>query len=108
MKKYTQLIYAVVIGLIVVILVSRMFGGSSMYTLGPAMYSSDLMVKSNAGEPSEMQNLSYKLECVPGPQETASPYTKSLTPGGYCGIQEFVKSQADYVITGGIGESLLA
>jgi hypothetical protein len=72
------------------------------------MYSSDLMVKSNAGEPSEMQNLSYKLECVPGPQETASPYTKSLTPGGYCGIQEFVKSQADYVITGGIGESLLA
>jgi hypothetical protein len=108
MKKYTQLIYAVVIGLIVVILVSRMFGGSSKYTLGPTMYSSDLMVKSNAGEPSEMQNLSYKLECVPGPQETASPYTKSLTPGGYCGIQEFVKSQADYVITGGIGESLLA
>jgi len=45
---------------------------------------------------------------VPGPQETASPYSKSLTPGGYCGIQEFVNSQATYEITGGIGESLLA
>ena len=108
MKKSTQLIYAVVIGLIVIILVSRMFGGSSKYTLSPSIDSSDLIVKSNAGEPSEMQNLSYKLECVPGPQETASPYTKSLTPGGYCGIQDFVNSQANYVITGGIGESLLA
>jgi hypothetical protein len=108
MKKSTKMIFAVVIGLIVIIMISRMFGGSSKYTLGPSMGSSDLMVKSNAGEPSEMQNLTYKLECVPGPQEGASPYTKSLTPGGYCGIQEFVKSQADYVITGGIGESLLA
>lgn len=108
MHKSTKLIYTVVIGLIIVILFTRMFGSSSNYTLGPSMYSSDLMVKSNSGEPFEMQNLPYKLECVPGPQETASPYTRSLTPGGYCGIQEFVKSQANYVITGGIGESLLA
>jgi hypothetical protein len=108
MHKSTKLIYTVVVVLIIVILFTRMFGSSSKYTLGPTMYSSDLMVKSNAGEPFEMQNLPYKLECVPGPQETASPYTKSLTPGGYCGIQEFVNSQANYVITGGIGESLLA
>jgi hypothetical protein len=66
------------------------------------------MVQSNAGEPSEIQDLPYRLECVPGPQEGASPYTKSLTPGGYCGIQDFVNAQAKYVITGGIGESLLA
>lgn len=108
MKKSTQMIYAVVIGLILIILISRVWKGKSMYRLGPDLSSSDLMTQSNAGEPSEMQNLPYTLECVPGPQETASPYSKSLTPGGYCGIQDFVNSQANYVITGGIGESLLA
>ena len=108
MKKSTQLIYAVLVGLIVIILFTRVFKGSSQYTLSPVIDSGDIMVKSNAGEPSEMQNLSYKLECVPGPQETASPYTKSLTPGGICGIQDFVNAQATYTITGGIGESLLA
>jgi hypothetical protein len=108
MKKSIKMIFAVVIGLIIIIAISRVFGGSSKYTVGPSIVSSDLMVKSDVGEPSEMQDLPYRLECVPGPQEGASPYTKSLTPGGYCGIQEFVKSQADYVITGGIGESLLA
>jgi hypothetical protein len=104
MKRSTQIVYAVVIALILFMLFSRASG----YTLGPMLSVSDLMVTSKAGEASEMQNLPYKLECVPGPQETASPYTKSLTPGGYCGIQDFVNSQANYIITGGIGESLLA
>tara|TARA_R110000803_G_scaffold59125_2_gene117534 strand:- start:113 stop:265 length:153 start_codon:yes stop_codon:yes gene_type:complete len=48
------------------------------------------------------------LDCVPGPNETASPYTKDLTPGGLCGAQEFVVAQADgYEIVDGIGGSLL-
>jgi hypothetical protein len=102
-----KIVYAIIIGVVVLMVLSNLFGKSG-YTLGPGLSLSDLSVTSKAGEPSEMQNLPYKLECVPGPQETASPYTKSLTPGGYCGIQEFVNSQADYEITGGIGESLLA
>ena len=107
MKRSMKIVGAIVIGLIVLMILSSMFGKSG-YTLGPGLSLSDLGIKSKAGEPSEMQNLPYKLECVPGPQETASAYTKSLTPGGICGMQEFVNTQADYEITGGIGESLLA
>ena len=107
MKRSTKIVCAVIVGIIVFAVLSSLFGKSG-YTLGPGLSLSGLATNSKAGEPSEMQNLPYKLECVPGPQETASAYTKSLTPGGYCGIQEFVNSQADYEITGGIGESLLA
>ena len=106
MKKSVQLALMVAVVIFFGILIFR--GVRSGYTLSSMINPSDLVISSKGGEASEMQNLPYKLECVPGPQETASPYTKSLTPGGYCGIQEFVKSQADYVITGGIGESLLA
>jgi hypothetical protein len=107
MKRSTKIVYAIIIGIVVFAVLSSLFGKSG-YTLGPGLSLGSLSVSSKAGEPSEMQNLPYKLECVPGPQETASPYSKSLTPGGYCGIQEFVNTQADYEITGGIGESLLA
>lgn len=107
MKRSVKIVYAIVIGLVVLMVLSAAFRKSG-YTLGPTMSLAGLGTTSKAGEPSEMQSLPYKMECVPGPQETASPYTKSLTPGGYCGIQEFVNSQADYEITGGIGESLLA
>lgn len=56
----------------------------------------------------DINKLKYGMECVPGPQATASPYTKNLTPGGVCGIQECVRSQAeDYEIVDGIGGSLL-
>ena len=103
-----KITYAVLIAVVLVLVYFKMFRGSSSYVLGQPMGSSDLIITSNGVDPSAMTSLPHKLECVPGPQETASPYTKSLTPGGYCGIQEFVKSQADYVITGGIGESLLA
>ena len=106
MKKSTQLALLAAVVIFVGFLIFR--GFRSGYTLNPVIDSSDLIITSKGGEASEMQNLPYKLECVPGPQETASPYTKSLSPGGYCGIQDFVKAQANYVITGGIGESLLA
>jgi hypothetical protein len=104
MKRSMKIVCVVVAAIVIFMIFSRASG----YTIGPSLSISDLSVKSKAGEPSEMQNLPYKLECVPGPQETASPYSKSLTPGGYCGIQEFVNSQANYEITGGIGESLLS
>lgn len=45
----------------------------------------------------------YKMECVPGPEPNASPYTKDLTPGGICGAQECVADNANYTIIGGIG-----
>ena len=51
--------------------------------------------------------LDYSLQCVPGPQATASPYTIGLNPGGVCGAQEYVNSQADYVITGSNGGASL-
>ena len=50
----------------------------------------------------------YDLKCVPGPNKEASPYTKNLTPGGMCGVQEMVAAQANYELVDGIGGSLLA
>lgn len=110
MKKSHQKICCVVIVLVLAFFLYKMVRGGSSYTLSPSFGSSDLMLSGVNVEdkPIEMTNLPYKLKCVPGPQESASPYTKSLTPGGYCGIQEFVRGQADYEIIGGIGESLLS
>lgn len=51
-------------------------------------------------------DLEHKIECVPGSKESAY-YTKSLTPGGICGDQDFVKKSADAKIIGGIGGSLI-
>lgn len=49
-------------------------------------------------------DLPNKMECVPGPEPTTSPYTIGLTPGGLCGAQELVAAQGGgYTITGGIG-----
>ena len=53
-------------------------------------------------------SLPYDIKCVPGPNASAAYYTKDLTPGGICGDQDFVRSQAeDYKIVDGIGGSLL-
>ena len=51
-------------------------------------------------------DLEHKLECVPGSPQS-SYYTKTLSPGGICGDQAFVRSQADVKIVGGIGGSLI-
>ena len=51
-------------------------------------------------------DLEHKIECVPGSPESAY-YTKSLTPGGICGDQKFVKDSADAKIIGGLGGSLI-
>lgn len=49
----------------------------------------------------------YSLECVPGPQPTAGAYTRGLSPGGYCGMQDKVRKAADYKIVDGIGGDLM-
>lgn len=51
-------------------------------------------------------DLEHSLECVPGARK-GSPYTKSLTPGGICGVQEVVNDMASYEIVDGIGGSLI-
>ena len=51
-------------------------------------------------------DLDNTIECTPGYKE-GSPYTKSLTPGGLCGIQELVSDQAGYQISDGIGGTLI-
>jgi len=51
-------------------------------------------------------DLKTSIECVPGSPQSAY-YTKSLTPGGICGDQAFVRKSADAKIIGGIGGSLI-
>lgn len=51
-------------------------------------------------------DLPHSLDCVPGSKQSAY-YTKSLTPGGICGDQAFVRKSADAKIIGGIGGSLI-
>lgn len=51
-------------------------------------------------------DLENKVECTPGRKE-GSPYTKSLTPGGLCGVQKLVADLAGYEISEGIGGSLI-
>jgi len=48
----------------------------------------------------------YDMKCVPG-GEQGDYYTKSLTPGGMCGVQKIVSEQSDYEMIGGIGEPLI-
>ena len=76
----------------------------SNYKLSP----STLEITSSASNFKDIFSLPYSVDCVPGPTAKCSYYTKDLTPGGICGAQEFVRSQAeDYKIVGGIGGSLL-
>lgn len=109
MKRSEQIVYAALVGMIVLLVVTRMCKKSSSYMLGPVISESEITATSTGDDNFKgMMDLPYKMDCVPGPQAGASPYTKSLTPGGMCGIQEFVNARSNYVITGGIGESLLS
>ena len=60
---------------------------------------------SEEGEAS-LFDLPHTIDCVPGSKQSAY-YTKSLSPGGICGDQKWVKDQADAKIVGGIGGSLI-
>lgn len=48
----------------------------------------------------------YDITCVPGAPK-GSAYTRDLTPGGMCGIQQRVADTSDYHIVGGIGGELV-
>jgi hypothetical protein len=63
-------------------------------------------VETDVSEEGSLFDLEHKIECVPGSAQSAY-YTKSLTPGGICGDQEFIKKRADAKIIGGIGGSLI-
>lgn len=83
-------------------------------TIGPGKsFMADLKTSQGsaaAGGPKSIFGLKNKLDCVPGAFNPKSAYyTKSLTPGGLCGDEDFVRNQErDYVIEGGIGGPLLA
>jgi len=76
----------------------------STYVLEPRI----LSTTEPTGNVKSIFDLKYDMTCVPGPNKESAYYTKDLTPGGICGDQQWVASQADgYTITDGIGGSLL-
>ena len=96
-----------IIGLLVLILFQLMsrrgisgFGANLMTTPGAGM----------AGGPSSIFGLKHKVGCTAsGFNPDSSYYSKSLTPGGWCGDMSFVRNQErDYTIDSGIGGSLLS
>lgn len=100
-KNRCMLILAI---LVVLFVVPRMCQRSG-YKLSPEPIQITTSANSVAGG---LFSLPYSLDCVPGPTAKASYYTKGLSPGGICGDQQYVMSQAeDYKIVGGIGGSLL-
>lgn len=68
--------------------------GSSSYRLRPM----SVELAAPGVPPGDMFKLQCSSDCIPGPSEKASPYTKDLTPCGMCGIQKFVADQANYKI----------
>ena len=101
-KKQTSMILTTVAILVAVYFFMNNCKKRSPYKLAPEP------IKIEGGKDGSIFSLPYDLKCVPGPSATAAYYTKDLTPGGICGDQDFVRSQAeDYKIVDGIGGSLL-
>ena len=105
MKQTENIIYGVLISIIVVLIL--------MKVMKKDKYEQRLMPETiqisqvNSKGPQSIFDLPYKLDCVPGPTALGSNYTKSLTPGGFCGAGQWVANQANYKITGGIGDNKL-
>ena len=92
MKLKDIVIYALV-ALLVVWFLRNMSGPSkSAYMLKPM----PVKLAAPGVPPGDMFKLKCDADCIPGPSENASPYTKDLTPCGMCGIQKFVADQANY------------
>ena len=104
MKKSEKMIYIVLAVVIVGLIVMSM--AQSGYALSPQ----DVTIQEDksAGKAETIFDLPYDVSCVPGPQDSAAAYSKSLTPGGFCGDQKWVAAQMNYTITDGIGSSLLS
>ena len=92
MKLKDIVIYALVALLVVWFLKNISASGSSSYMLRPMPVS----LAAPGVPPGDMFKLQCSADCIPGPSEQASPYTKDLSPCGMCGIQKFVADQANY------------
>jgi hypothetical protein len=98
-------IHAIIIGLLVAILVLVVQGGKSGYEPSPLTVNAGPAARATSGD---IFDLKDRIDCVPGPSETADYYTVGLTPGGLCGGAAMVRDQMrDYSIADGIGGSLL-
>lgn len=83
--------------------IERLRARRSGYALKPAA----ITTTAPAEEAKGLDGLTYDMECTPGMQNGAY-YTKSLTPGGFCGDQAAVnEAMHGYGITAGVGDSLL-
>ena len=101
---------SILISLLVAILVYLVMGqGQAMtapvrekYTPSPITSTAD---PKTAGK--TLKDVPYDMKCTPG-TEMGGYYSKDLTPGGFCGDQEFVNAvMHKYTIDEGIGGSLL-
>lgn len=95
----------VIVGLLILILLQ--VAGRGVSFMG-----SDLVTKQGAAAakgPASIFGLDYSLKCqASGFNPDSAFYSKSLTPGGFCGEQAYVRNQIrDFSIEGGIGGSLL-
>jgi hypothetical protein len=106
MKNREKIIYIVLAVVLVVLVLMTM--SKSGYALAPQDLTISQQKSNSTSNTNTIFDLPYDVTCVPGPQETAAAYSKSLTPGGFCGDQQWVASQMDYTITDGIGSSLLS
>jgi hypothetical protein len=61
-----------------------------------ARYMPSKPVKVTGPKSGSIFDLPVTMDCVAGPSQTASPYSIGLTPGGLCGVQEFVANQHTY------------
>lgn len=96
----------VIIALLLIILYQVTFSGARSFMRALDMTQGDAAAKG----PKSIFGLKNSLGCQPsGYNKDSSYYTKSMTPGGLCGDEDYVRNQQrDYTINGGIGGSLLA
>jgi hypothetical protein len=103
MKAGKTLMNIVIIGLLVIILLQVMGRGVSGF---------DLVTTPGKGlssGPSSIYGLKHDVKCTAsGFNPDSAYYSKSLTPGGWCGDMDFVRNQERDFTIENIGGSLLA
>ena len=75
--KLKTVVHLVIIGLLLMI-IFRMYSRPSSFILRP----SEMVTTGTGIQPSALFNMPPDLNCVPGPANRASYYTRGLTPGG--------------------------
>jgi hypothetical protein len=101
--KLKTVVHLVIIGLLLMI-IFRLNSRPSPFILRP----SEMVTTGTGIQPSALFNMPPDLNCVPGPANRASYYTRGLTPGGLCGDGNWVHDQQrKWKIESGIGGSLL-